>query len=402
MPENKSLGGFIPIGDIKPHPLAHLVPPMRDDEWDEFYTDVSLAKIRGPIEILPGGTILDGHHRYRAALELGMKEVPWRPAPLHGDDPETYMLKAAVLRRQLTDDQRAQMAARWKRENHEKSGPKPAGVVAPQRRGATDDRQPTRSQAVSTFKVTRRKVDDSTKLLNTAPELADRVFQGDMSLRDAKHLETLDESDREKALSLIDTGQAKNAITARTLIRRDNARNTPPPTGKYQVIYADPSWEYEFGFDIHGASNRHYNTMTIEELCELPIKDLADDNAVLFMWVTSPKLSQCFAVIDAWGFEYKTSFVWDKVKHVMGHYNSVRHEFLLLAIRGSYPKQSNTLHDSVITLERTGDHSSKPVYFRDLIDEMYPGSEKIELFARGTPPPRPKWAYWGHEYDNTK
>ena len=94
------------------------------------------------------------------------------------------------------------------------------------------------------------------------------------------------------------------------------------------------------------------------------------------------------------GFEYKTSFVWDKVKHVMGHYNSVRHEFLLLCIKGSFPKQSDTLHDSVIEIERSDEHSEKPEYFRQLIETMYPLSKKIELFARRK---SEGWDAWGNE-----
>lgn len=181
---------------------------------------------------------------------------------------------------------------------------------------------------------------------------------------------------------------------ARTIMQKDHTKDIKPPSGKYQIIYADPPWQYQFGFDIHGAASRHYNTMSIDELCQLPIKDLADDNSVLFLWVTSPKLADCFRVIEAWGFVYKTSFVWDKVKHVMGHYNSVRHEFLLICTRGSYPKQSNTLIDSVVEVERTDEHSEKPERFREIIDNMYPEGKRIELFARKS---IDGWDSWGSE-----
>jgi N6-adenosine-specific RNA methylase IME4 len=174
----------------------------------------------------------------------------------------------------------------------------------------------------------------------------------------------------------------------------EDVKNVQPPTGKYQVIYADPPWQYNQGADQHGAAIRHYNTMSIEQLCDLPVKDLADDNAVLFIWVTSPQLEVCFDVIRAWGFQYKTSFVWDKVKHVMGHYNSVRHELLLICIRGSYPKQSDTLIDSVVTIERSYEHSEKPERFREIINEMYPNSKKIELFARTS---AEGWESWGND-----
>jgi len=177
--------------------------------------------------------------------------------------------------------------------------------------------------------------------------------------------------------------------------RQDRIESTPViPNGKYNVIYADPPWQYAFGFDIHGAADRHYSTLSITELCNLPIKDLAEDNAVLFLWTTSPKLFDSYEVIKAWGFDYKTSFVWDKVKHVMGHYNSVRHEFLLLCVRGSFPKQSDTLHDSVIEIERSDEHSEKPEYFRQLIEDMYPISKRIELFARQR---AEGWDAWGNE-----
>jgi len=182
---------------------------------------------------------------------------------------------------------------------------------------------------------------------------------------------------------------------ARKLQWDEDVKDVQPPTGKYQVLYADPPWQYNcINKHGYGAAADHYNTMSIEQLCALPITDIADDNAVLFIWTTSPQLEVCFDVIKAWGFEYKTSFVWDKVKHVMGHYNSVRHELLLICIRGSYPKQSDTLIDSVQTIERSDKHSEKPERFREIINEMYPDSKKIELFARTS---AEGWESWGND-----
>ena len=122
--------------------------------------------------------------------------------------------------------------------------------------------------------------------------------------------------------------------------------------------------------------------MSIAELCALDIKGIVEDDAVLFLWVTSPLLAECWPVIEAWGFRYKTSFVWDKVRHNFGHYNSVRHELLLICTRGSCTPDDKTLHDSVVTIERTEKHSEKPEEFRKMIDELYPLGKRIELFAR--------------------
>jgi len=136
--------------------------------------------------------------------------------------------------------------------------------------------------------------------------------------------------------------------------------------------------------------------MSIAELCAMgpAVRDMAEDNAVLFMWVTSPLLEECFDVIRAWGFKYKTSFVWDKVRHNFGHYNSVRHELLLVCTRGSCTPDNPKLYDSVQTIERSDTHSEKPGEFRDMIEELYEYGGRIELFARAN---TGGWEVWGNE-----
>jgi N6-adenosine-specific RNA methylase IME4 len=154
------------------------------------------------------------------------------------------------------------------------------------------------------------------------------------------------------------------------------------PTAKYRVIYADPPWQYGNTMPTNFTEQAdYYPLMPIEDIGKLPVAELAEDNAVLFLWVTSPILAEAFDVIRAWGFTYKSSFVWDKVKHVMGHYNSVRHELLLVCVRGSCQPDVQRLFDSVVTEERT-EHSRKPEVFREIIDTIYPYGKRIELFAR--------------------
>ncbi len=165
---------------------------------------------------------------------------------------------------------------------------------------------------------------------------------------------------------------------------------------KFKVIYADPPWEYaDMLPENYGAASHHYPTMSIEDLCRLKIKNIAMDNSVLFLWVTSPLLFEVEPVIEAWGFKYKAQFIWDKVKHNYGHYNSVRHELLLICTRGLCLPQNDELFDSVKSIERSETHSAKPLEFRELIDEMYPEGKRIELFARGKLPEN--WQAWGNE-----
>ena len=161
---------------------------------------------------------------------------------------------------------------------------------------------------------------------------------------------------------------------------------------KYRVIYADPAWSYDDKQDTEklGGAVKHYPTMPLEEICALPVP--TEKNAVLFLWTTSPMLEDVFKVINAWGFKYKSSFVWDKVSHVMGHYNSVRHEFLLVCVKGSCTPDVAKLYDSVVSIERT-EHSRKPEYFRQMIDTLYPVGERLEMFAREA---SEGWDVWGN------
>jgi N6-adenosine-specific RNA methylase IME4 len=198
---------------------------------------------------------------------------------------------------------------------------------------------------------------------------------------------------------------SEEKLTARDLreeIRKDKVRVSESgiiPQGKFQVFYADPPWKYGNSMPEYFTEQaNYYPLMTIDEICDMSIKNIIDENAVLFLWVTSPILEESFQVINAWGFEYKTSFVWDKIKHNMGHYNSVRHEFLLLCIRGSYPIQEKKLFDSVISIERT-EHSKKPDEFYEIIETLYPNSKKIELFSRQE---RKGWDSYGNQISRSK
>jgi N6-adenosine-specific RNA methylase IME4 len=195
-------------------------------------------------------------------------------------------------------------------------------------------------------------------------------------------------------------GKELTQAGALRLTRELNKENAPPPIpdGKYRVIYADPPWKYGNTMpESFGEQADHYKLLTVAEIAELPIKSMAQDNAVLFLWVTSPILAESFEVVNAWGFTYKAAFIWDKVKHVMGHYNSVRHEMLLICVRGSCQPDVHKLFDSVYSEERT-EHSKKPEYFRQVIDTIYPEGKRIELFARRK---ADGWDVWGNDENVT-
>ena len=159
---------------------------------------------------------------------------------------------------------------------------------------------------------------------------------------------------------------------------------------KYKVIYADPPWHYKDNLakTLTGDSRvkNQYPTMSNDELINFPINDFADDNCVLFMWVTIPKLQFGLELLKIWGFIYKTCLVWNKQFNKrggngMGSYFQINTEFLLMGIRGKI-KQWWSGKSNIINAEWRG-HSVKPQQFRTLIELCTKGLEpKIELFAR--------------------
>lgn len=171
---------------------------------------------------------------------------------------------------------------------------------------------------------------------------------------------------------------------------------------KYQIIYADPPWEYKV-YSKKGqtrSAEAHYPTMTLADIQALPVGKLADDNCILFMWTTIPLLRDCFSVMESWGFTYKTvAFVWvkqnrrsDSLFWGMGHWTRANAELCMLATRGHPRRKSAGVHQVIIS--HIENHSKKPDDARKRIVELVGDLPRIELFAREK---TPGWDVWGNE-----
>lgn len=351
------------------HPLAEVFPLIEGAEFDALVADIKANGLHDPITLLDG-TILDGRNRYRACLNA---EVAPRFEEFEGPDPVAFVVSKNVARRHLDESQRAMAAAK----------------ISNLGRGRPSDNSANlrNNEAAQMLNVGSRSIESAKAVLRSATqEVIRAVERGQIAVSKAAELTKAAPEFQRAVVQKISDGSAKTATDAVRQAKHEAKVDAPElPSESYRVIYADPPWSYgNSGLDDYGHAERHYPTMTIDELCQMPVKAMADDNAVLFMWVTSPLLEECFDVIRAWGFKYKTSFIWDKVKHNFGHYNSVRHELLLVCTRGSCTPDVKTLHDSVQTIERTDKHSEKPEEFRAIIDAIYPRGRRIELFSRKT------------------
>jgi len=163
----------------------------------------------------------------------------------------------------------------------------------------------------------------------------------------------------------------------------------PFPNKKYQIILADPPWAYrDKALAGHRGAGCKYTTQEASWLNDLPVRDIADVNCALFLWVTMPKLNECFTLIESWGFEYKTvAFTWVKRNKTanswfwgMGRWTRANAELCLLATKGK-PKRIDAAVHSVIDTP-IEQHSKKPDKVRDKIVKLLGDLPRIELFAR--------------------
>ena len=176
----------------------------------------------------------------------------------------------------------------------------------------------------------------------------------------------------------------------------------PFPDKKYDIIYADPPWFYRSRPMSSGSAvTNHYPDMTLSEMQSLPVKDIADNDCLLFLWSISPQLEGAMQIGQVWGFKYATvGFIWDKHLPITGNYTMSQCEMCLIFKKGKIPQPRGKRNIRQFLSSKRGSHSDKPDEVRHRITEMFPTQSKIELFARVSDrlfPPMEGWDYWGNE-----
>jgi N6-adenosine-specific RNA methylase IME4 len=388
-----------------------LIPPLTPDEYKQLETNCIEEGIRDAI-ITWNGYIIDGHNRYKIAQDWCLI-FKLEPKEFKSEqDVKVWMILNQFGRRNIGNYTRAKLALELEdifrekaKENLKLSGEN-YGKGFQTSEKAIDlfsEEKPVKNIEIEKVnsvkevaKVANLSHDTIAKVKKieqkAAPEIKEKLSIGELTInqayQDIKKEEKKEEL-KEKKEQYFERVESVTKNEFKVDIFNTNE--------KFRVIYADPAWSYNDKQETPqlGGAAKHYDTMSISELCQLPVKDISEKNSVLFLWVTSPLLEDAFQVINAWGFKYKTSFIWDKVKHNMGHYNSVRHEILLIATKGSCVPDNKKLYDSVQCIERNDNHSEKPIEFLNIIDDIYQYGNKIEMFCRKIK--KQNWYGWGNE-----
>ena len=374
--------------DYDLHDLCKLFPPMPEDQFNSLIDSIRDHGLLTPI-MLHEGKILDGRHRYKACINLGIE-----PSfeEYEGDDALGYVIALNLSRRHLDESQRAMIGARIA--NLTGAG-RPSKEIA-------HISAITGSDAAKMMSVGRRNVVHAKKVLREGTqELADAVDSGKIAVTVAAKISELDHDQQaqviadpkpEQAIKKIARQGKEQELAERTIIQTMHSVDK-----LYGVLYADPPWKYET-FSENGmdrSADNHYPTMSMFDMLAIEIP--AADDCVMFMWATVPMLPEALDLLDTWGFEYKSHICWIKDRQGTGYWTRNKHELLLIATKGNVPAPAmGTQPPSVIELP-LGRHSEKPSFFADMISTLYPTTPKLEMFARVG---RVGWDVIGNEAPN--
>ena len=366
------------------HAATSIFPAMGEAEFQELKADIAKNGLRQPI-LVYRNQVIDGRERMRACSELGI-EPQYKAVDVTEKTVAEYIVSMNLKRRHLNDSQRAMVAnslaqlGKGKRANTAQ---------------AVTQAQASQMLNVSVDSIQRARIVEK----NGIPALVQAVENGKLDVTNASSLAGLDEEKQAIVLELDDKEILKMAKEIRKsamsdrrkkrieAIEQKRANNKPlqAEAGTYNVIYADPAWDY-ISEEALG-----YPTMSLQDIQAMPVNTIASEDAVLFLWCSASLIGDALKVIESWGFNYKTHAIWDKQKPGQGAYFRIQHELLLIEV--PYEAREASVFD-----DPTGAPSEKPKRIREVIDAMYPEFRKIELFCRGTP--AMGWDGWGNECAN--
>lgn len=386
--------------NLPAHPLAGLFPMLSDAEIAELADDICTYGQRVPIMVLDG-QVLDGRNRLAACK---FAEIEPSFELYEGDDPLAFVLSHNLHRRHLTASQRAMVAAQivdWETGINQHT----AGSANLQTR-----------EAARRLSISERAVAAAKRIHDRgSAELVAAIHDGRVSVHAGEAISELERAAQAEVLRAEEREIKRRAkeirarqqrerhavrLTHMDMVAEKGASTAPGKVDRlYPVVYADPPWRFGVRSEETGrekSPENHYPTMPTEEICGLlaELGGVAAKDAVLFLWATNPMLLDALKVIQAWGFTYKSHWIWDKEIAGTGYWGRDRHELLLIGTRGDAVAPLPGTQPATVHLERKGAHSAKPEFFASTISQLYPGIAKIELFARAA---RPFWDVWGFE-----
>lgn len=364
--------------------FKNLIPALSAEEYAQLEANILEEGIREPI-ITWNGYIIDGHNRFSIAKRFDLEYKTTSKHFASEESVKEWMILNQFGRRNLSNYQRSVLALELEEVFSKKAK---ENIVIENKNRSTDSAKLPKRVSVDTRKelskvaqVGERTLGMVKKIQEKAPEeVKAKLATGEVSIN-AAYQEIKKEEKKEELKEI------KNKISQE--LNDVDINNIPE---KFDVIYADPPWKYEFSETTNRDIENHYTTMKSIDIAKMNIP--AKDNCVLFMWATAPKLVEAIEVMKGWGFNYKTCAVWDKEKIGMGYWFRGQHELLMVGVKGKISPPHSSIRISSVIKEVRGKHSKKPNLVAEYIELAFYDKAKIELFCRE---PRKGWYSFGNQ-----
>lgn len=363
-----------------------LIPSLTTEEFKQLEENCLAEGIREAI-LTWNGFIIDGHNRYEIATKWNLDYQTKSKHFKNEEEVKEWMILNQFGRRNLSNYQRSVLALQleevFKEKAKENQIRKPESV-----KQISAEQKPieTRKELAKVANVSHDTIAKVKVIEAKAPEeVKAKLSTGEVSINQV-YQEIKKEEKKEERDKKIEEVKAK--IEEENLIIENK---------KYHVIAIDPPWAYEEkgGFsstDYDAESNRgavDYPTMTVQQIKKIELPEAED--CVLFLWTTHAFLRDSFEILEQWGYKYKATLVWDKVKMGIGRTIRMQVEFCLIGVKGN-PIINGSSERDIITESRR-EHSRKPEAFYEMVERMCIGN-KLDYFSRQN---RINWEHYGAE-----
>ena len=387
---------------------------VNDEKVGELAGSISILGLLNPIVVTTSNRLVAGAHRLEAVKNLGFETIEANVVELEDLDIELAEIDENLVRFDLSPAERAKLTARRKAiyiaKYPETGHGKTPGAKGVENGGKVANLATLHSggKPESFYKDTAAKSGGSTRGVlrdvqrgeNIAEDVLDSITGTDMdngvnldalAKLDKREQKAVVKHDKVKGINNLKT--AKRSLDKARVVRDIKEEPTPTPEGPFRVIVADPPWPYERIDDPTHRGSMGYPPMSIEDICDMAVEEMAHDDCILWLWTTNSFLQQAYEVVEAWGFESKTLLTWVKSKIGVGNWLRNCTEHCILAVRGKPVVQLT--NQSTALRAPVREHSRKPIEFYKMVEKLCPGS-KVELFAREK---REGWESWGGEVD---
>jgi N6-adenosine-specific RNA methylase IME4/ParB-like chromosome segregation protein Spo0J len=362
-----------------------------------------------------GYVLIAGRHRLEAAKRLKWENI--QATVLEGIDAldaEQIELCENLIRHELTAAQQSMHFARLKEiaeiKYRLKTGPRDEsdeGISSQFEGKLSETKHSNSAQAVA--RDTNRSsaaVERDAKRVKSIKDIAELVGT---SLDAGVELDALAKLAEDVQAALIERARGGEKVSARAEVKKQERaekervlgqKQISLPDAKFGIILADPPWKFKTFSDngMDRSADNHYPCQTTDDICNLPIGDIADRNSVLFLWATVPMLPDALRVMESWGFTYKSQAVWVKDRMGTGYWFRNQHEILLVGVKGVIPSPAPGSQFPSVFSDPVQEHSVKPDSIYRMIEAYFPSLPKIELNARRA---RDGWEAWGLEAPET-